>query len=249
MAYLGGMVFETPHTAIRLDTCGDCPRCGRPLLSLGEDTCAFCERSLAPGFETFPAVASALESLARGWTLERLKTWAAPRPSQLAWALDSGLWRNLGYFVSESLWGGWANRHASLRGRRQAHHVEGITVERMTLCGIAPEAGWVALRFEGTRLGFRWDPAQGWPEDGLPEPHPFRERWTFQTTGFAEESPGPTCGACGAPSPLTVARCPYCGAPAAFRPGPWLLIDLRAERIAPTTTKGPSPFEGYGGTP
>ena len=125
--------------------------------------------------------------------------------------------------------------------------MDGIAVDRVALCGIAPEAGWVALRFEGTRLGFRWDPGRGWPEDDQPEPHAFRERWTFQATGFAEESPGPTCGACGAPTPLTEARCDYCGAPAAFAPGPWLLVDLRAERPAPSAAKGPSPFEGYGG--
>jgi len=105
----------------------------------------------------------------------------------------------------------------------------------------------VALRFEGQRRGYHWDPQSTSVDEATLTPYAFRERWTLQATGIPEESPGPTCEACGAPSPLTATACPYCGAPASYAIGPWLLIDLRSERPTQQAPKSPSPFEGYGG--
>lgn len=213
--------------AIPLDTLGDCPACARPLLSLAEDRCRYCQADLEGVLPKLPTLRSRLEALAPGWSPERLSEWLRPRPLDLAWAQQTGHWRNLSAFVATELWKGWANGLASLRGRGQERSAGILRVESATLCGIGQEASWVKARL---RLRLDGDDAD-----------PLREIWTLTPTG--ESRVEPRCSACGGSFSIQTTACPYCASPAVFSPGPWLLRAIHSE-AGPGAGGPPSPFEG-----
>lgn len=235
------MGFETVGTGIRLETGGDCPHCGRPLLGLAEDRCGFCGGSLEACFPGLPEVAARLGTIARGWTPEAFTEWARPRPGQLLWALGTGHWKNLGYWVHEDLWRLWARLFANLKGRWKARTVEDLELESLAICGIGEFQPWIKVRATGTRVDMHSDPLTGQLLQGSVEPQPFRERWTFVPTGQPIEKTEHQCGVCGGGIDFTDLACPYCGCPMAPEPGPWLLVSIRAESTDRLLYR--SPFE------
>ena len=102
------MEVQAMATGISLNTFSNCPHCGRPLLGLAYDKCSFCHLSLEACFQSLPELASRLERVCQGWTPESFVAWAQPRPGQLLWALGTGHWKCLGYWVTEDHWRTWA---------------------------------------------------------------------------------------------------------------------------------------------
>lgn len=85
-----------------------------------------------------PAVASRLEAIAPGWTVERLKAWVARLPEQLARAYRSRAWKNLGWWAKPDQREGWARMEMSLRGRGRA--LDGM-LDLMIETWLEPSAG------------------------------------------------------------------------------------------------------------
>jgi hypothetical protein len=235
------MSFETLDTGIRLETSGDCPFCGRPLLGLAQDRCGFCGSSLEGRFPALPEVAARMAVIARGWTPEAFTEWVQPRPDQLLWALGTCHWKNLGYWVHEDLWRLWARLFANLKGRWKARTVEGLELESAEMCGIGEFQPWVRVRIKGRRVDLHSDPLTGQLLHGSPEPVPFREVWTFAPTGQPMEKTEHQCSVCGGGLDFTDLDCPYCGCPLAPTPGPWILVAVRAESTDQMLFR--SPFE------
>ena len=218
--------MEQPYTAIRLDTDGECPHCGRPLLGLAHDRCDGCGLSIADVFESLPSVASRLDEIAKGWTVERIKAWAAPRPAQLAWAYQSHQWKNLGWWAETELWEGWARTEMSLRGRGRALQLDQVRVERAQVAGLDGFHPFVDIRMEGTRSAFLFEPASGRLISGADAPRPFKELWTLRYTGKSWPSELPPCHSCGAGLPIEESVCPHCSTPVQPSPGAWSVIRL-----------------------
>ena len=217
--------MEQPYTAIRLDTDGECPHCGRPILGLAHDRCDACTKPI-DGFESLPSVASRLEEIAPGWTVERLKAWAAPRPAQLAWTYRSHAWKNLGWWAEEDLWEGWARMEMSLRGRGQALQLEQVEIHDARLAGLNGGRPFVDIRMEGTRSAFLYEPVSGRMMGGTDAPRPFKELWTLRYTGRSWPSELPPCPSCGAGLPFEATDCPHCRTPVQPSLGPWSVIRL-----------------------
>lgn len=217
--------MEPLGTAIQLDTDGDCPHCGRPILGLAHDRCDGCGRPIED-FETLPSVASRLNAIAPGWTVERLKAWAASRPAELAWAYQHRAWKNLGWWAEPDLWGGWARTEMSLRGRGKALQLEGVKLAKVNLAGLDEARPFVHLRLTGTRRAYLYDPASGRLTEGSDVDRPFQELWTARATGGAWPSDLPPCGSCGAGLPFETVACPHCGTPVQPALGPWSVIRL-----------------------
>ncbi|HTL97979.1 MAG TPA: hypothetical protein VL181_04145 [Holophagaceae bacterium] len=218
--------MDQPYTAIRLDTDGECPYCGRPILGLAHDRCDGCGRSIEGVFESLPSVASRLDEIAQGWTVERLKAWASPLPAHLARAYQSLRWKNLGWWAEEALWEGWARTEMSLRGRGQALQLDQVRVERAQMAGLDSFHPFVDIRMEGTRSAFLFEPASGRLVGGTDAPRPFKELWTLRHTGRSWPSEMPPCASCGAGLPLEEAVCPHCRTPVQPSLGPWSVIRL-----------------------
>lgn len=240
------MEFESLGKGIQLETCSNCPHCGRPLLGLACDRCSFCGRSLENCFQSLPEVASRLKEICRGWTPEALVEWAKPRPSQLLWALETGHWKLLGYWAAEDLWRTWARLFTNLRGRWRARAVQGLELESIALCGIGEFEPWVKLRVQGQRIDYHWDPLTGDALHGSTAPAPFQELWTFVPTGQPIEKTEHQCGVCGGGLDFTDLQCPYCGCPVDPIPGPWRLMSIRAEAVGAVAYH--SPFEASAST-
>lgn len=213
------------YTAIRLDTDGDCPHCGRPILGLAHDRCDACKRPIE-GFEGLPSVASRLEAIAPGWTVARIKAWAARLPAQLALAYQSRQWKNLGWWAEPELWEGWARQEMSLRGRGQALQLDEVRLQDARVSGLEGSRPFVDFRMEGTRSAFLYDPASGRLISGADAPRPFQELWTLRYTGRAWPSDLPPCHSCGADLPFEAALCPHCRTPVQPALGPWSVIRL-----------------------
>lgn len=235
---------DLPYTAIRLDTDGECPHCRRPILGLAKDRCGFCQGSLEHLFPELPSVRLRLAEMAPAWTPEKLALWGASRPQELAWALHSGHWRNLAWFVHETLWMGWGNGQASLRGRGRTMSANELRVHGVQIAGLGKDQDWIALRVRGERLEHPWRAEAGWLEEFPAAPTPFAERWTLVPTGAPDQPPA--CTVCGGPLAVPDLACHHCKAPATFSPGPWILVALHAEP-GPTRGGSPSPFEASGG--
>lgn len=218
--------MDQPYTAIRLDTDGECPHCGRPLLGLAHDRCDGCGRSLGEVFEALPAVTERLEEIASGWTLERLKAWAGRLPGQLAQAYRSRVWKNLGWWAEPTLWEGWAREEMSLRGRGHALQLEGVALSAVQVAGLDGSHPFVDLRMTGTRRAFIYDPTSGRLVEGTDAPRPFQELWTLRATGRTWPSELPPCPSCGAGLPLEAPTCVHCGTPVQPSLGPWSVIRL-----------------------
>jgi hypothetical protein len=217
--------MDQPATAIRLDTDGDCPHCGRPILGLARDRCGACKRPIE-GFEGLPSVASRLEAIAPEWTVERLKAWAARLPLQLALAYQRRAWKNMGWWAEPDLWEGWARQEMSLRGRGRALQMDQVRVDRACLAGLDGTRPFVEIRVEGSRAAFLYDPPSGRVIEGTDAPRPFQEQWTLRFTGKAWPSDLPPCPSCGAALPLEATACPHCRTPAQPQLGPWSVIRL-----------------------
>lgn len=217
--------MDQPYTAIRLDTDGECPHCARPILGLAHDRCDACMKPIE-GFESLPSVAARLDEIAPGWTVARLKAWAAPRPAQLAWAYRSRAWKNLGWWAETELWEGWARMEMSLRGRGHGLQMERVDLHRAQLAGLDGTHPVVDLRMEGDRIAYLYDPASGRLVEGADAPRPFRELWTLRCTGRAWPSELPSCSNCGAGLPFEAIDCPHCRTPVQPSLGPWSVIRL-----------------------
>ena len=217
--------MEQPYTAIRLDTDGECPHCGRPLLGLAHDRCDACTKPI-DGFEELPSVASRLEAIAPGWTVERIKAWSARLPAQLAQAYRSRAWKNLGWWAEQDLWEGWARQEMSLRGRGHALQLDQVRIERARIAGLDGSHPFVDIRMEGTRSAFLYDPASGGLIEGNDAVRPFKELWTLRHTGKTWPSELPPCHSCGAALPFEEPLCPHCRTPVQPSLGPWSVIRL-----------------------
>jgi hypothetical protein len=235
------MGFDSLGTGIALETFSNCPHCGRPLLGLACDKCGFCGRSLEACFPSLPEVSSRLEKISRGFTPETFVAWAQPRPGQLLWALGSGHWKLLGYWVAEDLWRTWARLFANLKGRWRARAVEALELNAIALCGIGEFEPWVKLRVKGRRADYHWNTQTGEAFQGTTEVAPFQEIWTFVPTGQPLEKTEHQCAVCAGGLDFTDLQCPYCGCPVNPVPGPWRLVSIRAESIGQGTYR--SPFE------
>ena len=217
--------MDQPYTAIRLDTDGDCPHCGRPILGLAHDRCDACKTPIE-GFEGLPSVASRLNEIAPGWTVERLRAWAARLPMQLAQAYRSRQWKNLGWWAEEDLWEGWARQEMSLRGRGHALQLDQVQIRGARLAGLDGSHPFVDIRMEGTRSAFLYDPASGRLVEGRDAVRPFKELWTLRHVGHAWPSNLPPCHSCGAELPFEDPLCPHCRTPVQPSLGPWSVIRL-----------------------
>ncbi|HJW09206.1 MAG TPA: hypothetical protein VJ483_06195 [Holophagaceae bacterium] len=240
---------QQPPLAIRLDTEGECPHCGRPLLTLAQDRCDGCGLSIADVFETLPSVASRLEEIAPGWTVERLKAWAAPRPAQLASAYRSRQWKNLGWWADEELWEHWARMEMSLRGRGKGLQLDKVDVTHVQVAGLGQSHAAVDLRITGTREAFLYYPESGMRVRHTEEDFPtFQELWTLRPTGTVWPSELPPCASCGAGLPFEAAACEHCRTPVDPKPGPWKVtqvwpLDVRGEVIPPRPGSGGGLFD------
>ena len=218
--------MEDPiYTAIRLDTDGECQHCGRPILGLARDRCDACLKPIE-GFEALPSVVSRLNEIAQGWTVERLKAWAAPRPAQLAWAYQSRQWKNLGWWAEPDQWEGWARLEMSLRGRGRALQLDQVRIEHARIAGLDGSHPFVDIRMEGTRSAFLYEPASGRLIGGVDAPRPFKELWTLRATGRTWPSELPPCHSCGAGLPFESVLCPHCHTPVQPSLGAWSVIRL-----------------------
>lgn len=241
--------MQQPPIAIRLDTEGDCPHCGRPLLTLAVDRCDGCGLSIADVFESLPSVQSRIHEIAPGWTVERLKAWAAPRPAQLAWAYSSRAWKNLGWWAQEELWEGWARMEMSLRGRGKGLQMDKVDVARVQVAGLGQSHAAVDLRITGTREAFLYFPENGMRvRHTVDDFHPFQELWTLRPTGRTWPSEQPPCHSCGAGLPFETTSCPHCHTPVEPSPGPWVVtqvwpLDVKGEVIAARPGSGGGLFD------
>jgi len=217
--------MEGLGTGIRLDTDGDCPHCGRPILGVSHDRCDACTK-LITGFEDLASVASRLNAIAPGWTVDRLKAWIARLPEQLAFAYQRHGWKNLGWWAEETLWEGWARTEMSLRGRGKALQLEEVIVERVQVAGLDEARPFVDFRVEGRRRAYLYEPARGRVLEGSDAPRPFQEFWTARFTGLEWPSDLPPCLSCGAGLPLEASACPHCTTPVQPSIGPWSVIRL-----------------------
>jgi hypothetical protein len=169
-------------------------------------------------------VQSRLHEIAPGWTVERLKAWAAPRPAQMAWAYSSKAWKNLGWWAAEDLWEGWARMEMSLRGRGKGLQLDKVDVTGLQICGLGESHASVDLRITGTREAFLYFPESGMRIRHTMEDFPaFQEQWTLRPTGNAWPSDLPPCHSCGAGLPFEITACPHCHTPVEPAPGPWIV--------------------------
>jgi hypothetical protein len=214
--------------AIRLEGDGDCPHCGRLILGFAAGACAFCGMPFGPWLEALPAARARLDVIAPGWTPDRLRAWALPRPAQLAWAFDRGAWARLAAWMDEDMREGLARLEMSRRGRGRGSRLDHQEVDAVRLQALGDEADWVALRIEGRRCAAPFDRLPD--PDASPAAEAFTEWWCLRPTGRPERDPECPCPSCGAPVPFEADHCTHCGTAPPREPGPW--------RVEGIVTKG-----------
>ncbi len=236
-------------SGIQLTTSGGCPACGRPLLGLTHGGCTFCE-ARGPWFEALPAVAARLDAMALGWTLERLKRWAEPRPAQLAWAYRRKRWEALVTWVDEDFRGALARLEMNRRDRGRMLQIEAVEVSDLRLEAIHDYDPWLTLRVAGQRIAYLMND-QGEAFEGAIEPAPFLEFWRLRPTGAFEKPSEMVCTSCGAPIAFEAERCGSCGGVAPRKAGPWLLEGILTPRSrdAHAELGGPLAWAGEGKIP
>ncbi len=229
------------HPPIELDDSrGQCPTCGRPILTHATGRCSFCGASVEACIAESPEAQARIAAMAPGWSVERLKTWLRARPALLARVAEVGAWPCLGAWVAEPLWREWESRESHRRANGQELRVGGVVVQQVSLAALSDASPWIVGRVIGRRSTFVVDRATGMVVSGNRGAKLFTEIWKLEATGLPESKPLWNCRSCGAPMAEEL-RCGYCRAWQAPPPEPWRLVAL--QDLLPMTHDGLPPAE------